>query len=175
MMHGRISRRFVRVGLLSILCACSNDAGSTEGPPIVSSNRSTGHRMTPEQLRQMTGVDRLPVPVDRGALMASVASHYPPPMRSAGVGGSALVDVTIDEQGLVSAVELVQRPLGPRTIMVLREANGTERRVAPHDDPAFGAAAQAALRPVRFTPAVRDGRPVPYTMRMTINFDPPAR
>jgi outer membrane biosynthesis protein TonB len=131
--------------------------------------------MTPEQLRQATGVDRLPVPADRKAFMARIASHYPSAFRTAGVEGSALVEVAIDARGNVGSVDIIERPLAPRAIMVLRKADGTERRVAPRDDPAFGDAAAAALRGVRFEPAMRDGQPVPFTMRMTINFDSSAR
>jgi outer membrane biosynthesis protein TonB len=131
--------------------------------------------MTPELLRQTTGVDRLPAPADRKAFMASIASHYPAVFRSAGIEGSALVDVAIDEGGSVYSVQIIQRPLAPRTIMVLRKPDGTERRVTPRDDPAFGEAAAAALKGVKFEPAMRDGQPVPFTMRMTVNFDPSAR
>jgi hypothetical protein len=160
--------------VLIVLPACA-DSGGTSQPTVSDRQLLAEHRMTPDQLRRMTGVDRLPVPADHGAFVASIAKHYPAAMRSAGVGGSALVDATIDADGNVTAVEAVQRPMAPRTTLVLRDADGTERRVVPRDDPLFGAAAQAALREVRFIPAVRDGQPVAYTMRMTINFDPPAR
>lgn len=123
----------------------------------------------------MTGVDRLPVPADRAAFMASLAAHYPAAHRAAGVTGSALVDVAVDAEGKVAAVEVIPRPQGMNAILVLRGKDGTERQVTPQDDPAFGAAAQAALRGVRFTPAMRDGKPVPYTLRMTVTFDPPGR
>ena len=39
-------------------------------------------------------------------------------------------------------------------------------------DQEFGAAAEAALREVRFTPARRDGQSVPFEMRLTIVFTP---
>ena len=159
---------------LALLTGCGDSEGTAQ-PTGADRQLVAEQRMTPEQLRRMTGVDRLPAPADRGAFVASISKHYPRAMRSAGVGGSALVDATIDATGSVSAVEVVQRPFSPRTIVILRDADGTERRVAPQDDPLFGAAARAALREVRFTPAMRDGQPVEYTMRMTINFDPPAR
>jgi outer membrane biosynthesis protein TonB len=160
--------------VLAVLPACG-DGGGRSQPTVSDRQLLAEHRMTPDQLRQMTGVDRLPVPADRGAFIASIAKHYPAAMRAAGVGGSALVDATIDAEGNVSAVEVVQRPMSPRTTMILRDAAGTERRFTPQDDPRFEAAARAALREVRFTPAVRDGQPVAYTMRMTISFDPPAK
>jgi hypothetical protein len=131
-------------------------------------------RMTAEELRRMTGVDRLPVFADREALRRSMARHHPPALRDAAIGGSVLADVRIDAFGGVEAVTIVPRPAEVRAAMVLREADGTERAVHPHDDPAFAPAAEAVLRETRFTPAMRDGQPVPFTMRMTISFDRPS-
>jgi hypothetical protein len=54
--------------------------------------------------------------------------------------------------------------------MVLQQADSSELTVHPGDDPAFGPAAEGALMETRFTPAMRDGQPVPFTMRMTISF-----
>jgi hypothetical protein len=88
------------------------------------------------------------------------------------VGGSVLVDVRVAADGGVEEVEVVPRPAGIHAAMILREPDGSSRRVEPNDDPAFGPAARAALMETRFTPALRDGRPVPFTMRMTIAFDP---
>lgn len=173
----RTTRSATFICLLPLLCACGERGESAGGAPILSSNRriAAEHRMTPDQLRAMTGVDRLPAPSDKAAFMAALASHYPASHRATGESGSALVDVAIDDAGKVASVEIIQRPTGTNTILVLRERDGTERRVTPQDDPDFGAAAQAALRTVRFTPAMRDGKPVPYTMRMTVTFDPPGR
>ena len=130
--------------------------------------------MTPALLRQMTGVDRLPQPVDPAALQAALKRHYPPEVSADGVSGSVLLDVRVDEAGGVASVTAIDRPAGVHATMVLQERDGTERRVEPNDHPAFRPAAQAALRQVRFTPAMRDGRPVPFTLRMTVIFDPPA-
>ena len=127
--------------------------------------------MTPDELRQV-GVDRLPVFADADALRQSMRRHHPPELRD--IGGSVLADVEIDALGTVRSVTIVPRPAGIRAAMVLQQADGTERIVQPNDDPALGPAAQAALRETRFIPAVRDGAPVPFTLRMTIRFDPPA-
>jgi outer membrane biosynthesis protein TonB len=129
--------------------------------------------MEPEQLRQMMGVDRLPVFADPDALRRSMARHYPAELRAAGIGGSVLADVVIDAAGGVESVAIVPRPAGIRATMVLQAGDGSERRLQPNDDPAFGPAAEAALKETRFTPAMRDGQPVPFTLRMTIRFDPP--
>jgi hypothetical protein len=130
--------------------------------------------MTAEELRRMTGVDRLPVFADMDALRRSMARHHPPALRDAGIGGSVLADVRIDALGGVEAVTIVPRPAEVRAAMVLQKADGTERAFQPHDHPAFGPAAEAVLMETRFTPAMRDGEPVPFTMRMTISFDAPA-
>lgn len=137
-------------------------------------------RLTPEALRAMTGLSRLPRPADAGAFAETVRRHYPANLRAAGIQGSVLVDVQIDEKGTVTAVEPVQRPPADvhyRAVVVSRDpATGAEIQ-RPLDtagggsDPAFEAAARAALREVRFTPAEKDGRPVPFVLRMTIQFD----
>lgn len=122
------------------------------------------------ELRRMTGVDRLPVFADAEALRRSMARHHPQDLREAGIGGSVLADVRIGAQGGVESVTIVPRPANLRAAMVLQEADGTERILHPTDDPALGPAAEAALMETRFTPALRDGVPVPFTLRMTVEF-----
>jgi outer membrane biosynthesis protein TonB len=133
------------------------------------------HRMTPEQVRQMTGVDRLPHVLDQTAFAARIEGAYPAELRAEGVAGSALVDVLIDEGGRVASVIPIDRPAGMRALLILEGEDGSQRRVTPEDHPAFQKAAASALRDVRFSPAIRDGQPVPFTMRMTVNFEPSAR
>lgn len=128
--------------------------------------------MTPERLRELAGVDRLPMFVDPGELDRSMKRHHPADLRAA--GGSVLADVEVDAEGRVRSVTIVPRPSTAHMTMVLQEADGTTRTVQPGDDPAFGPAARAALMETRFTPALLDGHPVPFTVRMTLTFDPPA-
>lgn len=158
---------------LTFLSACSDSAAKS---PIVS-DRSvvTEHKMTPEQMRALTGVDRLPEVLDKAAFKATIERNYPADLRLEAVSGSALIDVLIDTRGQVESVTAVDRPAGVRAVLILEEKDGTQRQVTPHDRPAFQVAAIRALREVRFSPAVRDGHPVPYTLRMTVTFDPPAR
>jgi hypothetical protein len=85
------------------------------------------------------------------------------------------VDVLVDEAGRVASVKPINRPAGMRAVLILEEEDGSQRRITPEDHPAFQAAAATALRGIGFSPAMRDGQPVPYTMRMTVTFDPPAR
>lgn len=130
--------------------------------------------MTPDELRRTAGVDRLPTFTDTDALRDAMSHHHPPALREAGIGGSVLADVAIDARGKVESVAIVRRPSEVRVAMVLQAADGTERILPPDDDPAFGPAAEAALREMSFVPALRDGQPVPFTMRMTIRFSPPS-
>lgn len=130
--------------------------------------------MNPEQLRRLEGIDRLPFFENPVALKESMRSHHPPGLRDAGIGGSVLADVHIAADGTVEGVEIVERPREVRTSMILLEPDGSSRRFEPSDHPAFGPAARAALMETRFTPATRDGQPVPFTMRMTVAFDPPS-
>lgn len=130
--------------------------------------------MTPGQMRQMTGVDRLPEVADKAAFKAAVERHYPAEMRAQRASGSALVDVLVGSDGTVASATAIDRPAGMRAVLILEERDGTQRRITPDDHPAFQAAALAAIRDVRFSPAVRDGQAVPFTLRMTISFTPPA-
>jgi len=135
--------------------------------------------LTPEALKAMAGITRLPRPVDAHALMDAIQRHYPANLRAAGVHGSVLVEVRIDEHGNVTAVEPVPRPPADvhyRAVVISRDpASGAETQrplMEPGEsNPAFEAAAGSALREVRFTPAEKDGKPVPFTLRMTVRFD----
>ncbi len=96
--------------------------------------------MTPERLRELAGVDRLPMFVDPEELDRSMKRHHPADLRA--VGGSVLADVEVDAEGQVRAVTIVPRPSTAQMTMVLQDADGTTRSVRSHDDPAFGPAAR---------------------------------
>ena len=61
-----------------------------------------------------------------------------------------------------------------RAVKIIRRADGSEAREETEyeHDPALGTAARAALREVRFAPAMRDGHPVPFRLRMSLRFTP---
>lgn len=158
---------------LVLLGAC-REAGGNSQPTVSDRQLVAEHPMTPEQIRQTTGVDRLPEVVDKAALRASIERNYPAQLRAEQASGSALVDVLVDADGTVASATAIHRPFGNRAVMILEETDGTQRRITPNDHPAFQAAAVSALREVRFSPAVRDGQAVPFTLRMTVTFDPPA-
>ncbi|HKP75810.1 MAG TPA: hypothetical protein VJT67_09735 [Longimicrobiaceae bacterium] len=136
--------------------------------------------MSREALRQMTGVSELPRPVEKGALLQAVERHYPLDLHQRGERALVLVDASIDATGQVTDVEVVQPPAGDvhhRAVLLSRDSatGGEIQRTLEESgsyDPAFAPAARAALREVRFTPAMRDGVPVPFRMRMSIAFTP---
>lgn len=164
----------IAIAVLSLpfVAACSDSAARS---PIVPDRTPAVEReMTPEQMRELTGVDRLPEVVDKAAFRTAMERNYPAELRSEAISGSALVDVRIDPDGTVASVSPIDRPAGARMELVLEERDGTQRRVVPQAHPAFQAAAIKALRTVRFSPARRDGVAVPFTLRMTVTFDPPA-
>jgi protein TonB len=84
--------------------------------------------------------------VGRPSLIRHVAPVYPPEARAARVRGVVMVQMTIDEAGAVSSAR------------VLRSV------------PMLDAAALDAVRQWRYTPALLNGRPVPFNMTATIAF-----
>jgi len=164
----------VSVCLSAILAACGSENPGSKTPTAAPQTAARTEKMTPEQLRRTAGVDRLPMPADRAAMQASMRRHWPADPQA--VGASATVDVSVDATGRVTAV--TPAPAGadgaPRPRMILEEPDGTRRvREVRRAASAFPAA-QAVLRDVRFTPALRDGQPVAHTFRMTISFTPDA-
>lgn len=182
-----IPRVGLTVGLsavMALVTGCSDEqAGAERTSVVTASNAAVDRQPAPEAARQATGLSHLPVPENRSALFASLRRHYPPALLAKKAHGAVLVDVSIDERGIVREVDVVNRPrtLDPSThpsvVLVDRDPRTgvtVEREATLSYDPAFGPAARAALREVRFLPALRDGRAVPFTMRMTVSFEPPA-
>lgn len=132
------------------------------------------------QAQRATGLSHLPRPLNLDALNRSLARHYPAQFVGLRPQTAVLVDVSLDATGLVRGVEVVDRPGQPanvRKVMIERPAGSNSDIQREHRttyDQAFGPAAAAALREVRFHPALREGRPVPYTLRMTVEFTSPA-
>ncbi|HLL84469.1 MAG TPA: energy transducer TonB [Longimicrobium sp.] len=121
-----------------------------------------------------TGLSHLPEPANTAELTALLKRNYPAKLKAQGVAGSALLDVHVDAEGRVSEVDIVNRPGNAEhqtNRAVLEGQNGTEV-LETNDRPEFGAAAQAALRQTRFQPALKEGKPVAYKLRMTVQFDP---
>ncbi len=162
-------------GLIAAACSDAPRQGARDTPSDPTAALS-GRRALPAALRAHTGLDHLPEPVNAAEFAAGLRRHYPARFRAQGVAGTTLVDVHVDARGRVGDVDVIPRPGGPphqKLTAVLQDANGS--RVAKlNDQPEFGAAAQAALRETRFHPAIRDGKPVAYKLRMTVQFDPEA-
>lgn len=120
-------------------------------------------------------MDRLPVPADYAAMQASMRRHWPTDPQAD--GASVTVDVSVDEAGHVTAVQPFTpfANSGMPSRMVLRNRDGSERMHEIRRDPGVFPAAEAVLRDVQFTPAMRDGEPVAHTFRMTISFTPDSR
>jgi len=118
---------------------------------------------TSEQMRAATGLSHLPIPADEKAFDESMRRHYPAALLEKRVSGAVLVDLDIDERGVVRNVDVVNRPASPDVRMVLVDKDprtgAMHREVSPrYDAEAFGSAAQAVMREVRFEPALKDGR-----------------
>ena len=162
--------RLVLASTIAGLGACG-DARHTPAATVAD------RRPASEQTQQVTGLSHLPRPASPAALTRSLARHYPRERASVRPRTLVLMDVQLDEQGRVLDATPVDRPAtAPSTVsMVLLDevpGSGTpvERAYEAAYDQSFGPAARRALREVRFQPALRDGRPVPYTLRMTVEF-----
>ena len=119
------------------------------------------------------------LPVIRGGILNGKAvslpkPEYPESARAAHIGGRVAVDVTVDEQGLVTSA--VAAPNDERTTF---NANGEREPPMPVDASLREAAERAALM-ARFSPTFLNGVLVKVTGRIVYNFvadnsDKPAR
>lgn len=174
------SRALLVAAAISLAAGCNAD-GPAGGPqsaepaaPVSIAAAADVHNAT-----------RFPRPKNSQAELAAIQRrHYPQALLAKGIGGAALVDVTVDERGAVRGVALVDAAPtagvapGVQHRVVLRSrppgsSEVSEREVMPgHDNAAFGPAAVAAVREMRFEPATRDGAAVATTFRMTMAFTP---
>lgn len=172
-----LQRTLAAAALLLAAAACDRP-----GADASIAGGAAERRPASEHLSSLTGLSHMPAPENNAAFNASIRRHYPREMLRAGRGGDVLVDVRLDASGRVLDVDVVEerKTVGDEHQIVVRgNVPGSdlqvEREVKLNYDPeAFGAAAAAAIREVRFHPALRDGKGVPYTWRMTVRFTPPA-
>ena len=170
------------IGLL-LLAGCRDADGGGRATLATGADGGVRRAASP-MVQQAAGVTHLPLPIDEEAFNASLRRHYPAELRAQGRGGAVLADVRLDARGIVRGVEI----LTTRASTAAGEAGDDEHRVVLLDerdgraiereaqlayDPAFAEAARAVLQEARFLPALRDGRAVPFTLRMTVSFDPP--
>ena len=117
------------------------------------------------------GLSAFPRIRNPASIAASLRRHDP------GFGGTILLDVTIDATGTVRRVEVAPRGEGTHARAVLvdqtPDSDTVERPLVIRDNPALLDAARRVLQEVQFAPAEKEGRPVSYTLRMTLSFDPP--
>jgi hypothetical protein len=181
-----MSRRAFGLALASaallVVTGCGDGAAEDERASPLSASKSAVHdrRIASAQLQELTGLSHLPSPAVDGAIGASLRRHYPRDLLAQRISGSVLVDIRLDERGIVQDVDAVPRASLPNPAdearMVVRErVNGqiVEREVTLKYDSRFDPAAEAALRDVRFLPAQKNGQAVPFTLRMTVEFSPP--
>jgi hypothetical protein len=165
-----------------VVTGCRNEAAEGERASPLSASKSTvrDRRIASAPLQELTGLSHLPSPADDAAIGASLRRHYPRDLLAQQIRGAVLVDIRLDDRGIVQDVHAVlpaSRPTSTdeQRLVVRERVNGqvVERGVTLTYDAQFGPAAEAALREVRFLPALRDGRAVPFTLRMTVEFSPP--
>jgi TonB family protein len=102
---------------------------------------------------------------DQGVQMPKLIERpspvYPPETRDAGIGGRVTVRVSVDESGNVLSVD---QPAGPAQL-----CKGS------NNDPRLAALRQSvveAVKKAKFTPAIKDGKPVKMTVWVSLTFDP---
>src|SRR3954447_17207530 len=157
-------------------CTDSNDLLRRNDPGPTQPPGSGAHQISPADLRQIAGVDVLPRILNAPELAESMKRHYPAALHGQGRTGSVLVDVSIDEEGRVTGVTALAEPTlqahgpkGSRPDLARLPAEAA----TPASTAQFGGAERAALAAARFSPAQLDGRPVPFTLRMTVRFSDP--
>ncbi len=170
---------FPRVLTALLLLAASSGCGTDRDAPAGATGAVTVRQAAPDQAREASGLSHLPKPKSPETFGRILARHYPERYVGVRPSTSVLVDVSLDEHGIVKDVAVVDRPpvVTSNAVLVDRKAGSSDevlRAVRPTVyDNAFGAAATAALKEVRFHPARRDGQPVPFTFRMTVEFTSP--
>ena len=154
------SRNSVAALLLVALAACGDARQPT-------ADRRPVARATTVAVQQQSGLDQLPRLAEPSAFDAALLRHLRN-VPSAKQGKTVLVDVDVDARGQVADVRGVERPAVTGSRAVLVEDDGSSHELVIADDASYLPPVNAALRETRFRPAVRDGRPVPFTLRMTV-------
>jgi hypothetical protein len=96
-----------------------------------------------------------------------IERRYTRELQNAGVEGTVLVSLDIDEAGAVTRAAVIPVQRMPRSIkaQALPDAQGAANVLTappPTSHPALIDIAEAAARAERFHPATQDGRPVPF-------------
>lgn len=171
-----LHRLIFAFALTAVLAACGN---GRDAPPVTAEE---GRAPASEVAQRMSGLSHVPEVESPEALGRSLARHYPAEFADVRPATLVLMDVRLDEKGRVLDAVPADRPArGSENVsMVLVDhvagsKTPVERVYKAEYDQAFGPAASAALREMRFKPALRTGQPVPYTLRMTVEFRSPVQ
>lgn len=116
------------------------EAPSGGAPPVAST--------TPAAQREATRIPTRDVQFEKPKRMRRNEPAYPPTLKAQGIEGDVMLSVSIDASGQVTSVSIVQ-------------SSGQA---------AFDRAAQQAAKEERFSPALRDGRPVAFTLTYSYRF-----
>ncbi|MEY2933777.1 MAG: hypothetical protein RL033_4526 [Pseudomonadota bacterium] len=123
--------------------------GPAEDPRRATQAPSAGASATaaPSQ-RTATRIPTRDAQFEKPKRMRQAEPPYPATLKAQGVEGDVMVSVSIDASGRVTGVSIVQ-------------SSG---------QPEFDRAAQQAAQEERFSPALRDGQPVPFTLTYSYRF-----
>ncbi len=167
-----------RVVTILILAAATSGCGTDRDARPSATGAVALREAASDQARKASGLSHLPRPENFNALRRSLARNYPSEFIGVRPSTSVLVDVMLDERGFVRDVAVVDRPAQAPDVALIDKVPGSNLEVVREYpttyDASFGPAAVAALKEVRFLPALREGRPVPFTLRMSVEFTSPA-
>lgn len=169
-----------RVLAILMIAAATSGCGTDRDAPAGATDAVALREAASDQASKASGLSHLPRPENFNALRRSLARNYPREFIGVRPSTSVLVDVMLDERGFVKDVAVVDRPAQMPDVQValIDKVPGSNLEVVREYpttyDASFGPAAVAALKEVRFHPALRDGRPVPFTLRMSVEFTSPA-
>jgi TonB family protein len=140
----------VGVALVGVACALDQPRSPVPTGPVPEREQVPAQVATAEP-PTFTPYDVKPELLDAASARRLLAEHYPPMLRGAGIGGTTVLWVFIDEQGAVTRTRLV-------------EGSGHT---------ALDEAAEVVMRGFRFAPARHRGQPVPVWIQLPIRFAPP--
>lgn len=174
-----LSASFSRILAAVVLAAAASGCGTDREAAATAADAIEIRQPASDLARQASGLSHMPRPRNGEALSRSLDKHYPKEFIGVRPSTSVLVDVTLDANGFVENVAVVNRPaVTTAKVVLMDERPGAGGHVLREDatvyDASFGPAAIAAIKEMRFHPARRDGRPVPYTLRMSVEFRSPA-
>jgi outer membrane biosynthesis protein TonB len=132
----------------------------------------------PAEEARALGLDRLPHPLNFADLASALREHYPAELAGSGIRGRVLLSLDLNASGVVTraqAVEPPDLPAGMVIAAVLTDPDGRHRELTPARGahPSLKRAAEEAAQVLRFSPAERGGKTVPFSdYRITVGLAP---